>query len=112
MAVTADAELDTSVVGAFEELRGTFPHRAVFLRLIRAVQTVVDPVTGELQGNTLRLETVAGALEVSLADTGGRVGGGGTLLAVRQEGSVGQTRTLRHSGAGVFTSVLTPAWQM
>ena len=32
--------------------------RAVFLRLIRAVQTVRDPVTAELQGNTLGLQTV------------------------------------------------------
>ena len=70
--VTADAELDTSVVGAFEELRGTFPNRAIFLRLIRAVQTVRDPVTAELQGNTLGLETVGGggALELCLAGTG------------------------------------------
>ena len=70
--VTACGQLDTSVVGAFEELRGTFPNRAIFLRLIRAVKTVRDPVTAELQGNTLGLQTVGGggALELCLAGTG------------------------------------------
>ena len=71
--VTAEAELDTSVVGAFEELRGTFPHRAILLRLVRPVLTVRDPVTAQLQGDTLRLGTAGagggGALEVCRTGT-------------------------------------------